>query len=100
MDSPTLEEWRGLQKQDFATTPERMLQRLSDSHQSSATQRAIFESLRRPVKGVSPDPLETAQLASRIRVLPFLDGEEGNYINLCTEIVLDRTIQDGANLRS
>jgi hypothetical protein len=40
MDNPTLEEWRGLQKQDFAATPERMLQRLSDPHQSSATQRA------------------------------------------------------------
>jgi hypothetical protein len=58
IDSPTLEEWRGLQKQDFATTPERMVERLSDSHQSSATQRAIFESLRRPVGGVIPDPLD------------------------------------------
>ncbi len=71
IDSQTLEEWRGLQKQDVATTPERMVQRLADSQQSSATQRAIFQSLHRALNGVSPDPLETARLASRIRVLPF-----------------------------
>ena len=100
IDSPTLEEWRGLKKQDFATTPERMLQRLSDSHQSSATQRAIFESLRRPVNGVSPEPLETARLASRIWVLPFTDTEEGEYINRCAEIVLDGSLEEGAKLWS
>src|SRR5712692_7210202 len=100
MDNQLLEEWRGLQKQDFATTPERMLQRLSDSHQSSPTQRAIFESLRRPVGGVSPEPLETARLASRIRVLPFLNGEEGEYINRCAEIVLDGSLEEGAKLWS
>jgi hypothetical protein len=100
MDNQTLEEWRGLQKQDFATTPERMLQRLFDPHQSSATQRAIFESLRRPAGGGSPDPLETARLASRIRVLPFLDGEEGEYINRCAEIVLDGSLEEGAKLWS
>lgn len=31
IDAPTLEEWRELQKQDFATTPERMVQRLADT---------------------------------------------------------------------
>ena len=100
IDSPTLEEWRGLQKQDFATTPERMVQRLSDSHQSSATQRTIFESLRKPVGGITPEPLESARLASRIRVLPFLDGEEGAYINRCAEIVLDGSVEEGAKLWS
>jgi len=100
VDSPTLEEWRALQKQDFATTPERMLQRLSGSHQSSATQRAIFESLHRAAGGVSPEPLEAARLASRIRVLPFLDGEEGAYINRCAEIVLDGSLGEGAKLWS
>src|SRR5271155_3053021 len=34
IDAPTLEEWRELQKQDFATTPERMVERLKDSQQS------------------------------------------------------------------
>ena len=100
IDSPTLEEWRCLQKQDFATTPERLVQRLADAKQSSTTQRAIFESLRRPVGGVSPEPLETARLAARIRVLPFLDGEEGEYMNRCAEIVLDGSVEEGAKLWS
>jgi hypothetical protein len=101
IDSPTLEEWRGLQKQDFATTPERMVQRLADdSQQSSATQRAIFQSLRKDRNGVTPDSLETARLASRIRVLPFLEGEEGDCINRCTEIVLDGSLDEGAKLWS
>ena len=100
IDNPILEEWRELQKQDFATTPERMVQRLSDSHQSSAAQRAIFESLRKARNAVNPDPLETARLASRIRVLPFLEGEEGRYINLSAEIVLDASLQEGTKLWS
>jgi hypothetical protein len=100
IDSPTLEEWRGLQKQDFAATPERMVQRLADSQQSSATQRSIFESLRRPRNGVSPDAVETARLAARIRVLPFVEGEEGRYINLCAEIVLDGSLQEGGKVWS
>ncbi len=100
IDSQTLHEWRGLQEQDAATTPERMVQRLADSRQSSAAQRAIFESLRRPVNGVSPDPLETARLASRIRVLPFLEGEEGEYINRCAEIVLDGSLDEARKLWS
>ena len=100
IDNQTLEEWRGLQKQDVATTPERMVQRLADSQQSSATQRAIFQSLRRALTGVSPDQLETARLASRIRVLPFLEGEEGEYINRCAEIVLDGNLGEGAKLWS
>ncbi len=100
IDSPTLEEWRGLQKQDFATTPERMVQRLADSHQSSATQRAIFENLGKARNGVRPDPLETARLASRIRVLPFLEGAEGECVNLCAEIVLDGSVDEGAKLWS
>jgi hypothetical protein len=100
IDAPTLEEWRELQKQDFAATPERMVQRLADSRQSSAIQRAIFESLHREQNGVSPDPVETARLASRIRVLPFLEGDEGRYINLCVEIVLDGSVEEGAKLWS
>jgi len=100
IDAPTLEEWRGLQKQDFAATPQRMVQRLADSQQSSAIQRAIFESLRREQNGISPDPVESARLASRIRVLPFLEGHEGRYINLCAEIVLDGSVEEGTKLWS
>jgi hypothetical protein len=100
IDNQTLEEWRGLQKQDVATTPERMVQRLADSQQSSATQRAIFQSLHRAWNGGSPDPLETARLASRIRVLPFLEGEAGQCINRCAEVVLDGNLAEGAKLWS
>ena len=96
--SQTLEEWRGLQKQDFATTPERMVERLTDSGQSSATQRAIFRSLLKAVNGTSPDPVETARLASRIRVLPFLEGDEGECINRCAELVLDGSLEEGTKL--
>lgn len=98
IDAPTLEEWRGLQKQSFATTPERMVQRLTDTNQSSAVQRAIFDSLRREQNGVQPDLVETARLVSRIRVLPFLEGEEGKNINLCAELVLDGSVGEGAKL--
>ncbi|HUZ95810.1 MAG TPA: hypothetical protein VMU57_12955 [Edaphobacter sp.] len=100
IDIQTLEEWRGLQKQDVATTPERMVQRLAGAQQSSAIQRAIFQSLHRAPNGVSPDALETARFASRIRVLPFLEGEEGEYINRCAEIVLDGTLDESTKLWS
>jgi hypothetical protein len=100
IDNQTLEEWRGLQKQDVATSPERMVQRLEDSQQSSAIQRAIFQSLGRARNGVSPGPLETARLASRIRVLPFVESQVGDYINRCSEIVLDGSVAEGAKLWS
>ena len=98
--SQILEEWRGLQKQGSGTTPERMVERLADSQQSSQTQRAIFQSLRKEVSGASHDPIETARLASRIRVLPFLEGDEGEYINRCAEIVLDGSLDEGKKLWS
>ena len=100
IDNQTLEEWRGLQKQDVATTPERMVQRLADSQQSSATQRAIFQSLHRARNRGVPNPIETARLASRIRVLPFLEGEVGEYINRCAQTVLDGSLSEGAKLWS
>ncbi len=100
IDAPILEEWRELQKQDFATTPERMAERLKDSQQSSAVQRAIFESLRREQNGQNPDAFEAARLASRIRVLSFVEGDEGRYINLCAEITLAGNIEEGTKLWS
>ena len=100
IDNQTLEEWRRLQKQAVSTIPERIVQRLADSQQSSAIQRAIFQSLRRVRNGVSPDPLETARLVSRIRVLPFLEGEEGEYINRCAEIVLAGSLAEARDLWS
>jgi hypothetical protein len=100
IDTRTLEEWRTLQKQAFAATPERVVERLADSQQSSAVQRAIFESLRREQKGVKPDSIETARLAAKIRVLPFLEEDEGKYLNLCAELVLDGSLEEGTKLWS
>lgn len=100
IDNSTLHEWTGLQEQASNATPERLLQRLSDPRQSSATQRAIFESLRKPVNGEIPDRLETARLASRIRVLSFSADREGEYINLCAGIVSDGGQDEGGKLWS
>jgi integrase len=46
--------------------PERMVDRLSASGQTSAMQRAIFDSLRDPLGKGSPDRVETARLARKI----------------------------------
>ncbi|MGB6875533.1 MAG: hypothetical protein WBD87_05815 [Candidatus Acidiferrales bacterium] len=100
IDPPTLDAWRELQKQDFATTPERIIERLKDSQQSSAIQRAIFESLRKEQNGQKPDALDAGRLASRIRVLPFVEGDEGRYMNLCAEITLPGSIEEGTKLWS
>jgi ABC transporter family protein len=100
IDAHTLEEWRGFQRQAFATTPERMVERLKDSQQSSTVQRAIFDSLRKEQHGQKPDALEAARLASRIRVLPFVEGDEGRYINLCADITLAGSAEEGSKLWS
>ncbi len=100
IDEPTLHEWRELQKQAASTTPDRFTARLQNDGQSSATQRKIFESLRKSPDGTERDAEEAAALASRLRVLQFSDSDEGDYINLCAEIVRDGTVTEGANLWS
>ena len=91
IDEPTLHEWQELQKQAASTTPDRLAARLKNDGQSSATQRKIFESLRKSPDGTERDAVETARLASRLRVLRFSDNSEGDSINLCAEIVRDGT---------
>jgi hypothetical protein len=98
INDSTLHEWRKFVQQVASTTPERMADRLSTPGQTSAVQRAIFESLHDPLRKDSPDPIETARLASRIRVLAFSDATEGVYVNLCAEIVFDATLDEGAKL--
>jgi len=100
IDEPTLNEWQELQKQAASTTPDRLVVRLKDEGQSSATQRKIFESLRKSPDGAERDAVETARLVSRLRVLRFSDNSEGDYINLCAEIVRDGTVAEGAKLWS
>jgi hypothetical protein len=97
----TFHEWLELLKQVTSTTPERIVERLATSAgQTSATQRSIFESLQDPLCKGSPDLVETARLASKIRVLPFADASEGIYINLCAELVLGGTLAEGTKLWS
>jgi hypothetical protein len=97
IDEPTLHEWQELQKQAASTTPDRLNARLLNDGQSSATQRAIFEGLRQSVNG-EVDALETASLVARVRVLRFSDTTEGDYLNLCAEIVCGGKLEDGSKL--
>ena len=99
IDEPTFHEWQELQKQAASTTPDRLSARLLNDGQSSATQRAIFESLRKSAEG-EVDAVETARIAARVRVLRFSDATEGDcdYINVCAEIVRGGTLEDGAKL--
>ena len=68
--------------------------------QSSAAQRNIFATLRKSPDGTERDAVETARLAGRLRVLRFTDYSEGDYINLCAEIVRGGTVAEGARLWS
>ena len=95
IDEPTLHEWTELQEQ-AARTPDRLCERLRN-RQSSTTQRAIFEGLRQSASG-DMDPVETARLVARLRVLRFSEVMEGDYVNLCSEIVRGGTLEDGAKL--
>jgi hypothetical protein len=97
IDEPTLHEWQELQKQGSSTTPDRLTARLRNEGQSSAPQRAIFGGLRK-LPGGDADEAETARLISRLRVLRFSEAQEGDYVNLCAEIVSDGRIEQGAKL--
>lgn len=95
IDDPTLQEWLGLQTQAASTTPERLVERVKSEGALSGIKRRIFESLHSIEKS---DPLETARLASRIRVLPFWSHREGDCINLCAEIVLGKALEEATKL--
>jgi hypothetical protein len=99
IDEPTLQEWRTLQEQAAATTPERLVARLHNDRQSSKSQRAIFDSLRKTASGEA-DENETARLAARLRVLRFAMEQEGDYVNLCAEITAAGTVEEGQRLWS
>jgi hypothetical protein len=99
IDEPTLHEWQELQEQAANTSADRLAARLKNDGQASATQRAVFTGLRK--RGDSDaDESETAQLASRLRVLRFSEDREGDYINLCAELVSDASVEEGAKLWS
>jgi hypothetical protein len=97
VDDQALQAWRELQKQARATTPERLLERLADENQFSAIQRAVFKSLGNPDGG---SDIDTALVASRVRLLHFSDSKEGDYINRCADVVLDGTQREAAKLWS
>jgi hypothetical protein len=100
IDEPTLHEWQELVNQAATTTPERLCERLRNNGQSSTSQRAIFKSLRRASNGNERDAVETAGLVSRTRVLRFTDASEGDYVNLCAEIVNGGKVEEAGKLWS
>lgn len=98
VEDAAMRAWQTLQKQAIATTPERMLRRLTPNGQSSAIARKIFESLRASANQVQRDATGTLRFLTRIRVLPFSDAREGEFLNLCAEIVRDGSQSEGARL--
>ena len=98
VDDVALAEWNELQKQAAATEPERLLARLADgSGQSSATDRALFKSLRQ-FGDTERDELETAKLLSRLQVVPFSEHTEGQALQLCINLVASGTEDEGRKL--
>jgi hypothetical protein len=78
--------------------PERLSARLQgDSKSSNKVQRAIFEVLRQSTDA-EIDAVETARLVARVRVLRFSDANEGDFINLCAEIVRGSRLEESAKL--
>jgi len=100
IDEPTLHDWEELQKQAASTSPERLVARIENDSQLSATQKNIFASLRKSSNSTDRDAVETARLAARLRVLRFSDNSEGDYLNLCAEIVRQGTLEEGGKLWS
>ena len=97
VDDVVLKEWRELQEQASATTPERLVSRLANDAQLSTTKHAMFESLR-PTVDHTPGELETARLLARTRIMAFSDRSEGDFLNSCATIALEGTIEEGAKL--
>jgi hypothetical protein len=82
IDEPTLNEWQELRKEAASTTPNRLVKRLQNGGQLSASQRKIFESLRRISDVAERDAEETARLVARLHILRFSDYSEGDSINI------------------
>jgi hypothetical protein len=93
-----MDDWNTLYGQLLNSTPERVVARLKGVGQTNVVQRAIFESLRGTKGEQSHDPIETARLASRIRLYTFTDREKGEAINLCAQIVQGGALPDAAKL--
>lgn len=98
IDDQALDEWKTLQEQAIAATPERLVARLRPEGQSNPIQRAIFEDLRNTETDAKRDELETARLVARIRLFPFSEKEENDYLDYCTGIVSDGSLSAAENL--
>ena len=96
IDDTTLHDWLDIQKQAASTTAERFVERVNNDGQISAAKRKLFESLHE----APPDPIGTARLVARIRVLPFSEDREGECINFCAGLVVGNRIEDGTKLWS
>lgn len=98
VEEVALDEWKTLQGQIVATTPERLLDRLLPEGQSNSIQRDIFDSLRWTDATQKREPLVTAQLAAKIRLFPFTERDEGESINLCSSTVASGSLSDAEAL--
>jgi hypothetical protein len=98
VDEVALYEWTKLHRQAVDTTAQRLVDRLVPENQSNETQRDIFESLRGTESNGKRDAIETAQLAARIRLFPFSEEDEGEYVNLCSEMVADGSLLEAGKL--
>ena len=92
--------WDLLQEQAAHTSPDRLVQRLTDQGQSSELERAIFESLRTlEDKSVEqPKPYETAELLARIRIFQFGPENESDSIVQCSRATVSGSILHGTQL--
>jgi len=95
-----LAEWKSLQDQASATTPDRMASRVAQPRQLSKHHRAIFNSFNASSSGAVPSPSDIAQIISRIRVLHFSEMIEGESVSLCAELTAEGTVEAGKNLWS
>jgi hypothetical protein len=98
VDEVALYEWTKVHRQAVDTTAQRLVDRLVPENQSNETQRDIFESLRGTESNGKRDAIETAQLATRIRLFPFSEEDEGEYVNLCSEMVADGSLLEAGKL--
>jgi hypothetical protein len=98
VEEDALHAWTTLQREAVDTTPQRLLDRLVPERQTNQVERDIFDSLRATGTEVKRDALEAARLVSRIRLFPFSEEDEGDYVELCTEIVADGSLSDANNL--
>jgi hypothetical protein len=75
LNDAAFQAWRAIEEQAAETTADRLVARFANGG-SSAVQKHIFEGLRRLSRNDKRDAIDTARLASRMRVIHFSDERE------------------------